>query len=325
MSGFTWHGGRLAEARAVYGEGEWIDLSTGINPIPWPGVCEVEIDWTALPDPEALMALEQTAAAHFDVDAAHVCAIPGSEIGLRLLGRMLDLPARFLVPSYRTHGEVFARSRPISGGEYLPDEPTALLLANPNNPDGRIFPAERLLHWLDELERREGWLIVDEAYADAVPGSKLAEAVGDDRRLILLRSFGKFFGLPGVRLGFLIAPRAIVAGARQMLGEWPVSAAAVALGTAAYRDRGWIEAMTARLPRQAARLDALLAQYGFAARGNCPLFRLLEVEDGHALFDRLARRAILTRPFADHPRWLRIGLPGDEAAWSRLESALADG
>ena len=62
-----------------------------------------------------------------------------------------------------------------------------------------------------------------------------------------------------------------------------------------------------------------------APTGACPLFRLLGVEDGPALFDRLARRAILTRPFADNPRWLRIGLPADTIAADRLEAALRDG
>ncbi len=148
---------------------------------------------------------------------------------------------------------------------------------------------------------------------------------GDGRRLILLRSFGKFFGLAGVRLGFVLGPREVVAQLRRMLGEWPVSAAAVAFGGAAYRDRNWIDGTVTALGEHAAQLDGLLARHGLGARGECPLFRLVEVEDGWALFDRLARRSILTRPFEEDRRWLRIGLPADTRALARLDRALADG
>ncbi|AEG51326.1 L-threonine-O-3-phosphate decarboxylase [Sphingobium chlorophenolicum L-1] len=325
MSGFAWHGGRLAEARAAYGGADWIDLSTGISPLTWPGADHISMDWRCLPDPQDLAALEAAAAAHFGVDPAHLCTMPGSEAGLRLLGWMLDMPGRWLTPSYRTHAEVFAQGRAMAAGEDAPQQAVALLLANPNNPDGRILPPARLIEWLERLERAGGWLIVDEAYADTTPSCSMAGEVGEGRRLILLRSFGKFFGLAGVRLGFLIGPREIVAKARRMLGEWPVSAAAIAFGRAAYEDRAWIEETIEALTKHAAELDAVLARHGLAARGECPLFRLIELEDGPALFDRLARRAILTRPFEENRRWLRLGLPGDAAALARLDRALADG
>jgi cobalamin biosynthetic protein CobC len=325
MSGFTWHGGRLAEAQALYGGEDWIDLSTGISPIVWPGVETVSVNWRALPEPDDLSALEEAAAAHFGVDPAFVCTLPGSEMGLRLVGRLLDLPGRWLVPSYRTHGEIFASGQPVRDGEEALDGAAALLLANPNNPDGRIIAPALLRHWLERLERTGGWLIVDEAYADVVPECSLAGEVGDSRRLILLRSFGKFFGLAGVRLGFLVGPRAIVARARRMMGEWPVSSAAIAFGRAAYRNREWMADATMLLKDRAARLDGVLRKHGLEAHGECPLFRLVEVEDGFALFDRLARAAILTRPFEENSHWLRIGLPADERALERLDRTLGHG
>jgi cobalamin biosynthetic protein CobC len=324
MSGFTWHGGRLSEAQARYGGDDWIDLSTGISPLMWPGAEAVALDWRALPEPGALAALEEAAAAHFGVDQAHVCTVPGSEMGLRLVGRMLDLPGRWLTPSYRTHCEIFAQGHAVRHGEEAQGE-VALLLANPNNPDGRIVAPDRLRQWLDGLERTGGWLIVDEAYADAVPQCSLAAEVGDGRRLILLRSFGKFFGLAGVRLGFLVGPRAIMSQARRLIGDWPVSTAAIAFGRAAYRDRVWIAEARAFQQAGAARMDALLARQGMKARGQCPLFRLIEGQDGAALFERLARHALLSRPFEENSGWLRLGLPGDESAWARLGRALADG
>ena len=128
-----------------------------------------------------------------------------------------------------------------------------------------------------------------------------------------------------MRLGFLLGPREFVARMRGMLGEWPVSAAAIAFGNAAYQDRRWIDGAVAALEQQAAQLDDLLARHGLKVRGECPLFRLAEGEDGLALFDRLARRSILTRPFQENRRWLRLGLPANADALARLDWALANG
>lgn len=321
---FGWHGGRLAEARAIYGEGRegWIDLSTGINPVAWPGAQSLAIDWRALPDPQALAELEEAAATHFGTSPDHVCAVPGSEIGLRAVGQLLNLPARYIVPGYRTHAEAFPDARPITDLTPPSGEPSALLLANPNNPDGRIIAPKRLRQLLDESDH---WLLVDEAFADSVPECSIAGQVGEERPLIVLRSFGKFFGLAGVRLGFVLGPSRIIALLRRLLGEWPVSAAAIAIGSAAYGDHDWIARTVSELPVRARRLDALLAGRGLAATGDCPLFRLVETDNPQALFDRLARNAILTRPFDDNPRWLRMGLPAGDAEFARLDASLRHG
>jgi cobalamin biosynthetic protein CobC len=319
---WTWHGGGLAAARAHYGAaaGPWIDLSTGINPHGWPGVDRLAIDWQRLPDEGDLRALEQAAAAHFGANPDHVCAVPGTEIGLRLIGERLDGAVFHRSPSYRTHGAMVVGSGPVDADRLNEADGATLILANPNNPDGASLGSASMLDLLDR--RGEGWLLVDEAFADCDPAPTMAGQVAEDRRLIVFRSFGKFFGLAGVRLGFVIGPRAMIDPLRQRLGAWPLSAAAIAIGTAAYRDRDWIGGMRTRLPADAAALDAVLRRAGFEPRGDCPLFRLIETDDAMALFDRLARHAILTRPFDEQPRWLRLGLPADEAALARLEAAL---
>ncbi len=326
-AGWAFHGGRLDEARGAYGEGPepWLDLSTGINPHAWPGADAVPIDWRRLPGESALAALEAAAAERFGIDAAHVCALPGTEAGLRLTGTILTGPAFHVAPAYRTHAAMIAGSRPIGFDNLAGARGATVILANPNNPDGRVIPASSLAAHLDRLAAASGWLVIDEAFADALPGISLAAAVRDDRPLMLFRSFGKFFGLAGVRLGFVLGPRPLIARFRDRLGSWPVSAAAIAIGTAAYRDGDWIVRMRPRLRAEAAALDAMLARHGLAATGGCPLFRLIEVDDAAALFDRLARRAILTRPFDHDPRRLRIGLPGSDDALARLDCALGDG
>ena len=315
---FHWHGGRLDAARARFGgeAGQWLDLSTGINPMPWPYAAQIRFDWHSLPAPSDLAALEDAAAEYFGVDPTLCCAVPGSEIGLRLLGVLLDLPGRFLPPCYRTHGAIFTDSRPAAS--HSAGERSALVVANPNNPDGRIQPPAILRQWLARQESAGGWLVVDEAFADPAPDISVVDTVGDGRALIVMRSFGKFFGFAGLRLGFAIAPPAIIGALRRLLGDWPVSAAALQIGMAAYRDARWIAAARATLPLRAAALDAVLRWQGYTPVGGSPLFRLVEC-------DVLAARHILTRPFTDQPNWLRFGLPCDDAALNRLDKALSDG
>ncbi|WP_374549945.1 threonine-phosphate decarboxylase CobD [Sphingobium yanoikuyae] len=323
---WTWHGGGVAAASAHFGGApeSWLDLSTGINPHAWPGAAEQAIDWRALPDEQGLRALEQAAADHFGVAADHVCALPGTEVGLRLVGALLDGSVRHASPAYRTHGVMVPGAAPVDLDHLDEADGQTLILANPNNPDGRIHGVADLLALLDR-RGSDGWLVVDEAFADGHPGISLAPFVADDRPLMLLRSFGKFFGLAGLRLGFLVAPRAIVARVRDRLGAWPVSAAAIAIGTAAYRDTAWIEAMRDQLQREARALDALLLRCGYQPIGQSPLFRLIETPHAMALFERLAGQAILTRPFDSQPHWLRIGLPADAMGLTRLERALRRG
>ena len=318
------HGGALAEAERRFGHprAAWLDLSTGINPNPWPAD-HLAIGQHRLPDPEDLQALETAAARHFGCAPDRLCALPGSEAGLRLVGEILEGPAFHRSPGYGTHGEMLAGIRPLATNDLDQADDATLLLANPGNPDGRLFPRETLLAL---LARRgsHGWLLVDEAFADCHPEASLAPFVADDRRLLSFRSFGKFFGLAGVRLGFVLGPAPFIARLRARLGSWPLSAAAIAIGHAAYRDQAWIAATRKRLAEQAARLDALLANAGLAAAGASPLFRLVRCPDAGRLFAHLAQRAILTRPFADDGAHLRFGLPADAAAMARLAAALAE-
>lgn len=325
--GWTHHGGRLSDAQAAYGGAAetWLDLSTGINPIAWPHADRVPIDWQRLPDEKALSALEKSAAAYFGVDPVHVCALPGTEIGLRLLGAIVPGPARHVAPTYRTHGEMFPGTTPIAIGDLAGVGSGMAVLANPNNPDGRLIAPDALRSHLDRVRAEAGWLVVDEAFVDASPNYSLAADIGDDVPLILFRSFGKFFGLAGVRLGFVLGPASLIAAFRARLGAWPVSSAALAIGTAAYRDQAWIAATRKRLMADKAALDTVLQRHAFSPRGESPLFRLIETEDAQALFDWLARHAILTRPFDYDPRWLRLGLPGNPEGLERLDRALANG
>ncbi|WP_245863718.1 aminotransferase class I/II-fold pyridoxal phosphate-dependent enzyme [Caulobacter mirabilis] len=287
----------------------WLDLSTGINPVAWRGVRASVDDLKRLPDPVDLAGLEAAAARAFGVaDPARVVAVAGAEAGLRLLPELLRLSSvEILGPTYGGHEDAWrAAGVPIrAGGD-------GLVVVNPNNPDGRSWPAERLL-----AEPR--WLIVDESFGEAAPTLSLAGV--ERERLVVLRSFGKFYGLPGVRLGFVIASPDLAGQLRARLGDWPVCADAIAMGRAAYADEAWRTATLTRLQRDAARLDALLTSRGFEVIGGTALFRLAAAPDAQARFQRLCEAGVLTRPFAYEPGWLRFGLPAPHD-FERLEAAL---
>jgi cobalamin biosynthetic protein CobC len=163
---------------------------------------------------------------------------------------------------------------------------------------------------------------VDESFADAVPGLSLAPETGRPG-LIVLRSFGKFYGLAGLRLGFVLGHAADVAAFADMLGPWPVSGAAIEIGRRALADRDWAGTTIARLRREAPQLDHLATEARWTVVGGTPLFRLYETGDARAAQARLATAKIWSRVFQDRPGWLRLGLPGSEAEWARVSAAFA--
>ncbi|WP_421931809.1 aminotransferase class I/II-fold pyridoxal phosphate-dependent enzyme [Phenylobacterium sp.] len=319
IDGFRRHGGRLAAAKAAFPDAPspWLDLSTGINPDPWRGPRARVSDLRRLPDPYAVAALEAAAAGAFGADPACVAAVAGAEAGLRLLPHLTGAASVAIVsPTYGAHADAWRNAgKKVSGialAEAGVSHAEALVVVNPNNPDGvRCAPAS--------LVDGRRWLIVDESFAETVPDLSVAGAAL--QRTIELRSFGKFYGLPGARLGFIVAEPGVAARTRALVGDWPVSADAIALGTAAYADAAWRRAAVSKLTNAAERLDALLIDAGFTSAGGTTLFRLTRSADAARRFAILASHGVLTRPFAHDPTLLRFGLPG-RGGWVRLTAAL---
>jgi len=299
--------------------GPWIDLSTGINPRPYPAPRASRAARSRLPFGSEIAALETVAAGAFGLDdPARVLATAGAEAGLRLLPQALGRRLVQIVgPTYSGHAAAWllADARLVD----VEDEAGAVVVVNPNNPDGRIHRRDELLALADRLAARGGWLIVDESFADAADEPSIATAAYP--RIVALRSFGKFYGLAGVRLGFLLGDPALIRRLRARQGDWPVSADAMAAGLAAYADTAWTTLPRARLTHAAGRLDKALRAAGFGIVGGTSLFRLTQARDAGARFEALCAYGILTRPFDDDPTWLRFGLP-PSWAWPRVEDAL---
>ncbi len=195
------------------------------------------------------------------------------------------------------------------------------VVVNPNNPDGRLLPRATLLEIAARAATRGGLLVVDEAFVEVAPEDTSVAGETDRPGLVVLRSFGKFHGLAGIRLGFAVAEPSTAARLRARLGPWAVSGPAIGIGLAALADRSWASRTRERLAANAARLDALLKSNGLHIRGGTALFRL--VEGPADTFSRLGLRGILVRHFPGRPGLFRFGLPQDENSWIRLTRALS--
>ncbi|KAA0969554.1 threonine-phosphate decarboxylase [Aureimonas fodinaquatilis] len=317
------HGGNIDHATELYGgeRSEWIDLSTGINRLPWPVPTISPHAWTDLPARTAMNGLHAAARTAWQVpESTGILAVAGAQAAIQLIPR-LRAPgaARVLAPTYNEHAAALQaggwRVEDVASLETLAGADLAIVV-NPNNPDGRCHSAAVLAQLADAV----GLLVVDESFADARLEHSLAQMV-DCPNLIVLRSFGKFYGLAGVRLGFVLASPPDIKLLAGMLGPWPVSGMAIEIGTQALADRDWATRTISRLQEDAARLDRLASQAGWQIVGGTELFRLYTMPDAAAAKASLARRHIWTRSFAYNQTWLRMGLPGCEGEWARVESA----
>jgi cobalamin biosynthesis protein CobC len=323
------HGGDLAAARLLFPDAPkpFIDLSTGINPNPYPLPPLPAELFARLPDAAATAGLAAAAATSYGApSAAHVVPAPGTQILLPLVaGLVRPGRAAILSPTYNEH----ARAARLAGHSVIAARESAALcdadlaiVTNPNSPDGRLIEREALLALAAKLQTRGGVLVVDEAFMEVgPPGFSLAGDVGRGN-LIVLRSFGKFFGLAGIRLGFALLDQPSAVRLAAMLGPWAVSGPALAIGTAALADTAWIEVTRHRLVEASGRLDGILIGAGLGIPGGTALFRLVRTPAAPALFHHLGRAGILLRKFPDNATWLRFGLPAGEEEWQRLQIAM---
>ncbi len=323
------HGGALDQIQAQFPDvtKPWIDLSTGINPWPYPTDLLRGNTYRHLPTRSAYEACRKAMAATLGAPLNALCLGPGSELLIRLLPLWLNLSrVAILTPTYGDHAEVWQHagcelietSEPLE----LAGKVDAVIVCNPNNPDGRLFDKDALLNALAAQRKRDGWLIVDEAYCDLRPDHSLASHGGEDG-LIVLRSFGKFFGLPGMRLGALIGPPNVIAQCTEQLGAWPVSAGALEIGAAAYADHEWQEETRFTLVEARRLTDLILEPFARGPIIGTDLFRYIQVEDAHAVWRHLMRAGIYVRRFETQAHDLRIGIPGNDVSLARLNEAFS--
>ena len=318
------HGGNLNQAAAQYHIPlkNWLDLSTGINPNGYTVPTIPAALWQRLP--EADDGLNEAAQAYYN--APHVLATAGSQAAIQALPRLrsasnVAMP-RTIYAEHAHHWLAHGHKLHYFDGEpdaSLLERIDVLLVCNPNNPTGRLFQPETLLVWHQQLAQKGGWLVVDEAFMDCTPKLSLSQ-FAHLPNLIVLRSLGKFFGLAGARVGFVLAKKSFLTNLENLLGPWPIASPARFITKLALQDTAWQQATRVNLAQQSAQLSVLLSKYHLAQQGANALFHWLPSDQAQLIHTRLAQQGVWTRLFEE---WnaLRFGLP-PEQGWMRLEAAL---
>ncbi|ARM88820.1 L-threonine-O-3-phosphate decarboxylase [Rhizobium sp. CIAT894] len=335
MSAPIAHGGGITAAAATFGgrPEDWLDLSTGINP------CAVTLPdiparaWHRLPDSHLVDEARCAARDYYRSGGILPLPVPGTQSVIQLLPRLLRRDGPVAVTDNRiavvspTYGE-YARAFTSAGfavdavGDVaaIRAEHRLAVVVNPNNPDGRAWPAETLIALHDRMKAAGGLLVVDEAFGDADPELSLDARAQELSNLIIFRSFGKFFGLAGLRLGFAIARRDILERFESWLGPWAVSGPALSLAGSLLRSD--VSLTRGRIDERCAGLSAVLTGAGLRKAGGTALFTLVADARAGDIYTHLCRHHILVRKFDYAPDWLRFGLTPDPVADWRLGEAL---
>ena len=319
------HGGNLQDAARHFGRpvNDWIDLSAGLNPHGYPAPALPAQAWHRLPENDP--ALLDAARRFYGMPS--VLAVAGTQAAIQALPALRS-PSRVVVagPSYAEHAHHWARHGhvmrqvPYAGLQGALKECDVMVVCNPNNPTGATVPADLLLQWSRKLRARGGWLVVDEAFGDLAPELSVARWSGQPG-LIVLRSVGKFFGLAGVRAGFVGAHEELLAALADALGPWTLTGPSQLIARAALEDIVWHAQARKNLNSMGERMHVLLARHRITATGT-PLFHWWAQENPEAFWRHMAERGIWVRLFTEAARGIRLGLPATDDQWAQLELAL---
>lgn len=340
------HGGGIDIAARTYGipASDWIDLSTGINPVGYPVGSISTAQWQRLPLASELTALKEAAARYYGApDARNITCAPGTQALIQTLPYWINDHIRpaavhILGPTYAEHARCWQRA---GHGCHLHDTPPATradhlhnlldntsadsvaILVNPNNPDGGLLPVAEVRALAGHAAQKGCWLIVDEAFMDCEPEQSICPVINTLPQTIILRSFGKFFGLAGARLGCAVMAPELAQDLADRIGPWALPGPTIEIARRAFSDLDWQKTSRARLLADARRLDDMIARNtGLSLAGATPLFRYYQGQDCAKIAYHLARAGILVRLFDHDPHRVRFGLPGTESDWQRLQQAL---
>jgi len=325
----AYHGGNLQEAEVQFGRpaAGWLDLSTGINAEAYPATDIAASSLQLLSQQSSLDALLAAARHYYRVpEAVAITAAPGSQSVLQHLPSIVPTGQVAIIgQTYAEHAKTWAEhDHRVAVVENTADAEAAnvTVVVNPNNPDGRLFRATELIDHARAKTGAASLLVVDEAFTDTVPEESIVPLLRNENALVI-RSFGKFFGLPGLRLGFAIGAPDIIANLERRLGPWAVAGPALEIGARALRDDVWIDAARKQLTTRCEALDQILQNADLSVAGGTALFRFIVDKRAQRLFKHLGEAGIFTRSFPEQPTWLRIGIPASDADLQRLKRALS--
>jgi cobalamin biosynthesis protein CobC len=323
------HGGALDRAMQTYGgkPDDWLDLSTGINPVAYKMPPLPPSLWARLPDQKLVDETIEAARIFYGIpEAAGGVIGPGSQSLIQIYPTLLPAGiAEVLTPTYEEHAANLLRLgwqvEAVQDFQNLDERTSVTVAVNPNNPDGKRISLSEIERVASLLAKRGGFLVVDEAFSDTEAGTSAANLAGMDG-LIILKSFGKFFGLAGIRLGFAFGPDKLTDRLKAMLGPWAVAGTAMEIARKAYSDPEGVAELKTRIAESRRSLSEVLKENGLKEVGGTQLFALVELPEAERVYEGLAHQHILTRRFAHSPNWLRIGLAAHEVEYWRLSKAL---
>ena len=322
------HGGSIALAEKAFGvptEG-WLDLSTGINADAYP-VPEVPTEvWKRLPDSTLTDTCIDAAVKYFGCSKRDfVVPGPGTQALIQWLPWLRSPSTIGIVgPTYTGHADAWQTAgHEVKEIRELPDwgEFSTVIVTNPNNPDGKLFKAEDLAALSEGQAYNGGLMVVDESFIDVSLANSVTKLAGSDG-LIILRSFGKFFGLAGLRLGFALADLGTAAVLRDALGPWPISGPALEIGKHAMIDFEWQQNARLSLMNRSRKMEKLLSLHNFRTLGSTSLFLFGTHPQAQNLYCHLANNGVLIRAFESQKDQLRFGIPKDENDFIRTEEVL---
>lgn len=322
------HGGALADAISRHGGtvAEWLDLSTGISPFSLP-LPQLTADvWRRLPEEADLISVCELARRHYGASLMPV-AVPGTQAAIQLLPWLTPDADQVAIvaPTYAEYERSYRRMdiavEPVSTLDAAAGTRAhAVILANPNNPDGRETTRDDVFGFA--RAHRHRLVIVDEAFADMRQDLTMTGAAGIEPNLVVLRSFGKFFGLAGLRLGFVFAEPSLAAILKERMGPWAVSGPALAIARHAFSRIDLIGELRGKIETAHAWTRSALNKACVTITGETALFFYCDVGDGAAMREALASHKVLVRAFDHSPSRIRIGLAPDELSAVRLRETL---
>ena len=329
------HGGNKTAAARAYGvePSEMIDLSTGISPRPYPldlGAFELS-DLIELPQAEDAEHLTQVMTSSWHIpDSAKLALASGSGAIISLMPHLYQGDKRHVYcpePVYSEHVIAWQNAGytiiTYDAGA-IPDvdwgRAAAILAVQPGNPMGHIAPPSDWLALMSDAAAHNVMVIFDEAFIDLAPQLSLIPHMGQKGQIVI-RSFGKFYGLAGVRLGAAIGHPDDITALYHLMGPWAVSTMALRFGAAAIADHAWADDQRRWLSDRMTFLKEGLAARNVTIVGGTDLYLLIDVADAARLQDDLARQGFWTRIFDSNPRWMRLGLAHDDAIMARFLTA----
>lgn len=322
------HGGGITAAAAAFGgrPEDWLDLSTGINPCP-AALPDIPAEsWHRLPDKYLVQSAVAAARDYYRSGDLLPLPVPGTQSVIQLLPRLVEPGRRIAIvsPTYGEYDKAFRSAGfivdAVDGIGAVDDQHALAVVVNPNNPDGQSYKPDELAALHDRLKGQGGYLVVDEAFGDAEPNLSLVPLASWFSNLVIFRSFGKFFGLAGLRLGFVVTASDIRKRLEDWLGPWAVSGPALSIAASLLRSD--TAPIIRRIAERQDALERVLKGAGLEMTGGTRLFSLVEDSRAGRIHTHLCRHHILVRKFDYAPEWLRFGLPPDFAADNRLVVAL---